>query len=256
MFFILSKLLAFLLKPLIWILLLLVYAWLGRRAAWKKRALLAALSLLLLFSNQALFNLAVRAWEPNLLTADQITVPYDIGILLGGFSNPFVEPAHDRFNLNDRANRFVNVLELYHRGKIKKILVSGGDGRLLGKAPLEAVEARDFLLGLGIPDSAIIMESQSRNTYENALYTQAILEGRYPGARCLLLTSAWHFRRAQGCFNKLGIATDPFPVDYLSERWRLTPDVLLIPNTRTFWLWEVLIKEWVGYAAYWMRGYL
>ncbi|MCB0579322.1 MAG: hypothetical protein KDD10_08455, partial [Phaeodactylibacter sp.] len=101
MFFFLSKLLQFLIKPITWVLLLLVYAWLGKRPLRKRRALTAAIALLFLFSNQMVFNLAVRAWEPDLLTAGEITEPYDIGILLGGFSNPNIEPGADRFNVND-----------------------------------------------------------------------------------------------------------------------------------------------------------
>lgn len=256
MFFILSKLLVYFLRPITWLILMLAYAWLGRRARWKKRALLSALAMLFLLSNQALFNLAVRAWEPDLLTADQIGEPYDIGILLGGFSNPYIQPGHDRFNLNDRANRFVNVLELYRRGKIRKILVSGGNGQLLSDGPLEAVEARDFLLALGIPEHDILIEADSRNTWENALFTKQLLKEQAPNAQCLLLTSAWHMRRARGCFEKAGLSATPFPVDYLSEQWRFTPDKLLMPNARTFFLWELLLKEWVGYGAYWLKGYL
>lgn len=256
MFFILSKLLANLIRPITWIVLLLAYSWLGRREKRKKRALLLALALLTLLSNQMIFNLAVRVWEPNLLTAGQIEEPYDIGILLGGFSNPYIQPGHDRFNLNDRANRFTNVLELYRRGKIRKILVTGGNGQLLSDAPREAVEARDFLIELGIPDQDILIEPDSRNTHENALYTKRLLDAAFPNARCLLLTSAWHMRRAYGCFNKQGLHTTPFPVDYLSETWRFTPDQILMPNARALYLWELIIKEWIGYAAYWAKGYI
>ena len=256
MFFILSKILQFLLKPIVWVLLLLAYAWLGRRPKWKQRTLITAIAILYLFSNQAVFNLVIRAWEPDLLTADQITEPFDIGILLGGFSNPNIVPGADRHNLNDRANRFVNVLEMYRTGKIRKLLITGGSGSLLKDEPLEAREARDLLLALGIPESDIIIEYKSRNTRENALFTRRLLEEQYPGARCLLLTSAWHMRRASACFRKAGLNATPFPVDYLSEKWQLTPDTLLVPNGRCLSLWELVIKEWVGYGVYGLKGYL
>ncbi len=256
MFFLLSKLLAFLLKPINWLLGLLLYSWLGKNAKWKKRALLSAIAILILLSNPALFNLVIRAWEPDTLRADEIEEPYDIGILLGGFSNPNIVPTRDRYNLSDRANRFVNTLELYRTGKIRKILITGGSGRILEEGPLEAVEARDFLQRIGIPEEDIIIEDESRNTRENALYTKRLLKEHYPGARCLLLTSAWHMRRAQGCFEKAGVDARPFPVDYLSERWQWTPGALLLPNARIFFLWEAIVKEWVGYAVYGIRGYV
>ena len=256
MFFLLSKLLQFLIKPIVWVLILLAYAWLGRRPQWKRRTLLTAIGLLFVLSNQAFFNLVIRAWEPDLLTADQIAEPYDIGILLGGFSSPNIVPGADRHNLNDRANRFVNALELYRTGKVRKLLITGGNGSLMQEGPLEAPEARKFLLRLGIPEPDILIESESRNTHENALFTKRLLEEHHPGARCLLLTSAWHMRRAHACFEKAGLATTPFPVDYLSERWQLSPDKLLVPSGRILALWELVVKEWVGYMAYGVRGYL
>lgn len=255
MFFILSKVLLFLIKPITWVTGLLLYSWFTKKR--KRWSVAAALVLLLVFSNPFLFNMTVRAWEKKTLTADQIETPYDIGILLGGFSAVQTVPAHDRYNFNDRANRFTNALELYKAGKIKKILITGGSGRLLQKGePKEAPQTEAFLLKIGIPASDIIIESKSRNTYENAAFTEQLLEERgMEQQRLLLITSAWHMRRAMGCFEAVGLEVTPFSVDFLSEKLQAAPDKVFLPNARAFYLWELILKEWVGIVAYRIRGY-
>ena len=254
MFFILSKLLVFLLKPITWLSALLLWSWFARRR--KRWAVAAALVIQLVFSNPFLFNLTVRSWEKQTITADEIEPPYDIGILLGGYSALRVIPRHDRQNFNDRANRFLNTLELYRSGKIKKILITGGSGRLIQSGPREATETQSFLLKLGIPPEDILVESQSRNTYENAYYTQQLLQERgLQDQRLLLITSAWHMKRAIGCFEKVGLETTPFSADFLSEELSAAPEDLFLPDARTFQLWELILKEWVGMLAYKLRGY-
>jgi uncharacterized SAM-binding protein YcdF (DUF218 family) len=256
MFFVLSKILVVLLKPLNWIGALLLIALFAKGPKWRKRSLVAATLLFFLLSNQFLLNQVMRWWEPETITADQITEPYDIGILLGGYSNTLIRPDHDRHNFNGRANRFNNALELYRTGKIKKILLTGGSGHLIEDRPLEATEMQAFLLRLGIPKADIIVEAASRNTYENAIFSAKIIQEQYPGARCLILTSAWHMPRAAGCFANTELNTTPFAVDYFSEKTRWVPESLLLPYRHGFSRWEYLIKEWVGYWMYALKGYI
>ena len=72
-----------------------------------------------------------------------------------------------------------------------------------------------LLLRLGVPDEAIVMETQSRNTAENALYTGEILRER-GFARVLLVTSALHMPRAMKLFRARGIDAVPAPTDMRS----------------------------------------
>jgi uncharacterized SAM-binding protein YcdF (DUF218 family) len=50
---------------------------------------------------------------------------------------------------------------------------------------------RQFMLALGGPDSALLLEPQSRNTTQNAKYTASLL-GERGIERILLVTSALH----------------------------------------------------------------
>ena len=257
MFFILSKLLTFLIRPLIWALVLIIYGLRTRKPKRKHRSIIAAFALIYFFSIPYLFDAICHQWEYQSITADQITTPYDIGILLGGYSAPDVKPSHDRHNFNERANRFNNTIELYFTGKIKKILLTGGSGSLGEQKVFEAQEVAKYLSALGVPEEDVIIESLSRNTHENALFTDALLKKQVNGeSRFLLITSAWHMRRAMGCFQKEGLTVTPFSVDFMSESMPLTLKNMLYPNTFILVKWEMLIKEWVGYLVYAMVGYI
>ncbi|MBI5916710.1 MAG: YdcF family protein [Bacteroidetes bacterium] len=255
MFFILSKILFFLIQPINWVIGLMAYSLFSKKPVRKRRALVAALTLSLFFTNRLIYNQFAKIWELKTITADQIQQPYDIGILLGGYSNSQIRPTHDRQNFSARANRFLNGYELYKTGKVKKLLLTGGSGDLLQKNPSEAERMREFLLRIGVPEADIIVEGKSRNTWENAIFTKKILDGQYPGASCLLMTSAFHMRRSVGCYRKAGVEFTPFSVDFITEKDRWAPENSLVPDRMGFYLWEALIKEWVGCVVYKLQGY-
>jgi len=256
MFFIFSKILFFLIQPINWVIGLIAYSLFSKKPGRKRKALVAALVLLVFFTNRLVFNQVAKMWEVKTITADQITQPYDIGILLGGYSNSHILPSHDRMNFSSRSNRFLNGYELYRTGKIKKLLLTGGSGDLLQEQPGEAEQVKKFLLRIGVPEEDIIVENDSRNTWENAVFSKKIMDELHPGANCLLITSAWHMRRSMGCFKKAGVGCTPFSVDFMTEKDRWMPENSIVPDRKGFQNWEYLIKEWVGYCAYWAKGYL
>ena len=257
MFLFFSKLLYFIIQPINWIVLPLVYAVLGKNQKWKRRCLITSCVLGLFFSNHFIYNQCIKLWEVKTQTMDEIVEPYDIGILLGGYSNFFVEPNTDRHNFNERGGRFMQTFELYKKGKFKKFLLTGGSGFIIfGSEKSEAVLARDYLMRLGVPSEDIIVEPDSKNTHENATLTKKILDAKYPNANCLLITSAWHMRRSEGCFTKEGISYTPFSVDHIGEVNRFVPASMFIPNSENIYRWELLIKEIVGSVAYKLRGYI
>lgn len=256
MFFILSKLLAFLLKPLNWMALLAVFSLLTKNKYHRKRSVSALIITLLVCSNPWLVNQLSRAWETGQRSPDTILRPYDVGILLGGYINFNAKSPLGVLTLHQAGNRLTTTLMLYQTGKIRHILLSGGAGRLIGAVRPEADAARDFLLQCGVPDSAIWVENRSRNTRENALFSQQMLDSIAPRSRCLLITSAWHMRRAEACFEKTGLSCDPFGADFMTETSNGNWFKWLEPDWKALLKWEFLIKEWIGWLAYKTRGYV
>ncbi|SDY88512.1 YdcF family protein [Hymenobacter psychrophilus] len=252
MFFLLSKLLDFLLSPALWITGLLLAGLL-----WRKRQLLwAATGLLLFFTNSFLANEALLAWERPPVTLQQLGTGYDAGILLTGITDVHKSP-HDRVYLSAGADRLVHTLWLYRAGRIRHIIISGGSGAAFDSvAHTEAADLGTLLRLAGVPSRHILLETRSRNTRENAVFTQELLAQHPEIRRTVLITSAFHMRRAAGCFAKAGLHPAPFPAAYYSVDRRYTPASLLLPSEEPLRLWGVLLHEMAGYVVYKVLGYL
>ncbi|MFD2784042.1 YdcF family protein [Hymenobacter rubripertinctus] len=257
MFFILSKLLDFLLSPALWLVGLLGLGLLVRNARWRPRLLWGALGLLLVLTNPMLVNEALLAWERPPVRLRQLLPHADAGILLTGITEARKLP-HDRVYVQQSADRLLHTLWLYRAGRIRRVIISGGSGAL-HPPPGTRSEARELhtLLRLaGVPDSVILVEERSRNTRENARFTQQLL-ARHPRIRStVLVTSAFHMRRAEGCFRQAGLRPATFPAGYYSVNRRALPAFGLMPAEEPLRLWGILLHEMAGYAVYKLLGYL
>jgi uncharacterized SAM-binding protein YcdF (DUF218 family) len=253
MFFSLSKLLFVLLMPITWILVFLVYGLMASHPKRSRISLWLSLGLLVVFSNSLLLNEAWLLWEKDPVPVKQIGT-YDAGIILTGFTSLEKSP-HDRVYTNKGADRFLHTLMLYKTGHIRKIIVSGGLGLLRETHHSEAAEVRTLLLLAGVPEADILLEEKSHNTYENAQFTRQLLD-RHPEIKSLVLvTSAFHMRRASACFKKAGIAHSIFPADFYSSD-RLARFEYLIPSEEALSQWSRLVHEIGGYLVYKVMGYL
>lgn len=253
MFFYLSKILDFLLQPLLWILLFLILGLVWRRREVRRYFLLTGVGLLLLLSNPFLLNEAWLAWEKPPVPLREMP-QYDAGILLTGVTSGTKSP-HDRVYFNKGADRLLHTLMLYREGLIKKIIVSGGSGAITARYATEADELKKVLLQAGVPDSVILVENTSRNTRENARLTAELLKQHPELQRNLLITSAFHMRRAEGCFHKVGMHPAIFPTDFYSSDRRFSPEDLIIPQESALTQWSVLLHEMVGFGIYKLMGY-
>ncbi len=72
----------------------------------------------------------------------------------------------------------------------------------------------------------------------------------------MLITSAFHMKRAKGCFDKVGLRTVTFPTDYYSHDIKYDIPSLLFPDPYSLEYWTKLFKEWIGIIAYKLIGYI
>lgn len=252
MFFILSKLLTFIITPIIWIVFLLLIAVFTKNKLRKKRCLYAGVGLLLLFTNSFIFDEAVRLWEIKAVAPAKIK-SYNAGILLGGMS--VYDQELNRAQFYRGVDRLMQTIELYKTGKIKKIIFTGGSGRVLHPEMKEGIYLERYLLYLGVPKNDFLIESESNNTHENAVFTKTLLEQKDIKGDFLLITSAFHMRRSLACFEREGIKAKPYSTDRYAGSRKFEFDFLFIPNASAMNDWNVLIHELVGYVTYKIMGY-
>ena len=252
MFFYLSQFLSFLAMPLT----IIIFLILAGAVANKKKILWIGIVLLLFFSNQFISNKAMQLWEPDYKVFS--TLPeYEIGIVLTGVTN-LSKITFDRTFFNKGADRATHAVQLYKMGKIKKILITGGQGLNPNHPYSEAELLRDFMVMAGVDENDILVESQAKNTYQNAvLAKETMLKNGIPlQEKSLLITSAFHMKRSKGCFDKVGLSTDTFPVDYYAHESKYDIPSLLYPNPNAINHWHTLAKEWIGIVTYSILGYL
>lgn len=255
MFFVVSKILPILLEPAIWLLVLLVGALLSRQRPARQRGfVVAALVLTLIGTNGGLVNEAWLAWELPPVPLRTIA-PHDAGVLLTGVTKPQKSP-HDRVYLSEGADRVTHTLWLYRAGRIRRIIISGGSGSLREVAHTEARDIATLLRLAGVPSRDILLEERSRNTRENAQFTKEVL-AQHPDIKSLVLvTSAFHQRRALGCFARVGLYPTPFPVDFRTEDGGLASLTYWLPDATALGRWSHLLHELLGYATYKVLGYI
>lgn len=250
MFFILSKLLNFLLIPFNWIIILLISIYFVKSARLKRRLILMTVLITLVFSNPWLYKKVNKYWQADFKPLSQVK-EYELGILLTGMVQ---FDTKDQGFFGSAADRFIQTATLYHTGKINKILVTGGSGSLLHTYKSEAVFLKEMLLNNNIPEKDIIVEPDSRNTYENAIFSKRILDSLNINTPSLLITSALHMRRSEAVFTKAGIQFDSYPADFKVVDDYFSIDDTLIPDAKLLKDWSHLIKEVIGLWVYQLTG--
>lgn len=247
MFFVFSKILGFLIQPLVWVLFLMLLSLFLKKEKLKKQLAICSVVVLYSLSNPFLFNLASRFWE---VPAVVLTEKHDAAVVLLGFTSLMKEPM-DRVHVNQAVNRLTQIMPLYNSGVFTKFVLAGGSSSLYEKEKSEAEESKKLLLNWGVSEDDIEIEGKSRNTYENLRNAKAHLQ-QYD--KVILVTSASHMRRALACSEKLGINMIPYPTDFRTS----DKDVFyqnFIPDSSALKGFHALFHEWVGYAAYKVRGY-
>ena len=255
MFFVLSKTVGIILMPtnLLVLLGILGVLLLATRFASLGRKLLIASMLMLAIcgvfplGNFLMYPLEHRfpPWDPSRGAPDGI-------IVLGGSIDADLSVAHDTPVIRFAADRIVAAAELARRYPNARIVFTGGSANLISNDAKEADFAVEIFEALGIDKARLIMERRSRNTFENAVFTKALVAPK-PGERWLLLTSGYHMPRSVGLFRKAGFVVEPYPVD-----WRVGAgaDVFAFSQTAGEGLarTDTAIREWIGLLAYRLVG--
>lgn len=126
----------------------------------------------------------------------------DAVIVLGAAVEPPDRPGPA---MRRRVSHGVRVL---NEREVDTLVLSGGKG---GVTAAEADVMWRLARELGVPDQRIVLETRSRNTFENAIYCGRIMMER-GWASAIVVTDAWHMRRALFVFRRLGLPAVGAPV--------------------------------------------
>jgi uncharacterized SAM-binding protein YcdF (DUF218 family) len=253
MMFMLKKIVApFLLPPGIIIALLVIVGGvlaMGRR--WRIGLINLALGLSLwAVSTAPVANLLMQGLEAEFSIPDNPTG--DVIILLsGGMIRQVPDISGQSAPAPSTLGRIVTAVRLYQLVQLP-IIVSGG--RVYDDADTAvAGVAKRFLVDLGVPADGIIVEDRARDTAQNARLTTVICRQR-GFSKPILLTAAYHLKRASMAFDAAGLPVTPFPAYYLGSRnvvysWRH-----LLPQAGALHTSASALHEYLGLLYYRLVG--
>jgi len=253
-FFILSKIGWALLSPsnIILILLILGSTFLLFNKIQNAKALLLPASLAgLIVLVFPIGDLLIQPLEQRFQAPETLPKKIDGIIVLGGGEDLKRSLSWGRPELGIGGDRYIGAKELATHYPKAPVIFTGGSGSMqLQNTEGEGSLARQLLTTMGIANKRLIIESLSRNTYENFKFTKPLLpkaQGTY-----FLVTSAFHMPRAVGIANKQNIHVIPYPVDYRSSSEKLRHmDVDFFDHLKSL---EPAWKEWIGLTVYYWTG--
>lgn len=202
------------------------------------------------------FLLPVDVWllRPleNRFAAAQAPGHVDGVVVLGGAVSVPLSADRALPTLNRDADRLVAFATLAHRYPDARLVFAGGPPSPPSGGLSEADASRMLLEQLGVQPSRVLVDDQSRTTWENAVNALALAHPQQ-GETWLLVTSASHMPRAMGAFRGAGWPSVlPWPVAYRTARqgW---PAPLQPVGTRLSGV-DLAAHEWTGLVAYWLQG--
>jgi uncharacterized SAM-binding protein YcdF (DUF218 family) len=262
-FFVFSKVMHILIEPLNWLIILIALALLFlllRKNHLVRRALGIALFLGFFIGYMPTSQFAMRILEdavPQTPITPEILNQIGGMLILGGAieGGPI---ARDRgeVSIYSSAERVTKALQLLRQYPELPFIFSGYSGRLLPQGPSEADAFKQLLQEQGLGSHPGYYENQSRNTFENMLYSKKIIDAiaekeGAPIKPWLIITSASHMLRSVQVAKQQGLLVVPLSVDYQTSKQISWHRFDLVEGGDQ---WNRLIHELVGMVAYWITG--
>jgi uncharacterized SAM-binding protein YcdF (DUF218 family) len=250
MFFLLSKIVWFILTPFNLALFALTGAMLAmyiKRHKLARTLGITSWAILMIFAVLPTGQLMIRPLESRYPVPTEIERPVKGIIVLGGTMYPDIGLSRGAPQLMSTADRLTAFADLGRKYPWAKLVFTSGQGSVAQDGIPEAAMIRDMLGIMGFyPNKRLIIEDRARNTWENAKFSKRLVNPK-PGERWILVTSASHMPRAVGVFRKLGWDVIPYPTDYFTAGKGGKTGSSYITNML---MAQAALKEYIGIAVY------
>lgn len=245
------------LDPLVWLAfalaLTMLFSLFGRRC---RRCLVMSFStlcLLILVASPGFANRWLASLEDAypLRHCDMDSNSRPVVVLGGGMDGGYQAfPADQRLS-NTSKNRVLAAASIVTPNGL--LFIAGGKARnrrsdAEADAMHELVQAR---LAEGV---TVVTEVDSESTHQNALNLQSIFEQMQQPKDIVLVTSAWHMRRAVGVFRQRGFEVCTYGVD--PQQHMGVPLTALWPQTTALQKTKIALHEWLGWYFYRQQGFI
>jgi uncharacterized SAM-binding protein YcdF (DUF218 family) len=221
----------------------------GRRARFGRALALASILILAAAATLPAGMLLIAPLEDRFPAPASDLPPPEGIIVLGGAIDEGPSASRAETVFDEGGERLTEAILLAKRYPEARVVYTGGSGSLTGRTSTEALQARKFMVEMGVAPERVTIEDKSRNTDENARFTAAIVHPQ-PSQAWMIVTSAFHMPRAMGVFEKAGFHPIAYPVSFRTMGDDQDPRVVFDP-AKNLHIFQLALHEWIGLAAYW-----
>ena len=153
-----------------------------------------------------------------------------------------------KYEFGGAVDRILSGMDLFKQNKAPILILTKGKLPWQYGIP-EGEFLRDFAIKFGVPKENILLTENVKNTDEEAKSVKKVLN--IENAKVILVTSAFHMRRAQRIFEAADIKVIPFAVDFQNSK-KITfidfiPSASALSGTSNF------IREIMGRTYYYLK---
>ena len=221
--------------------------WFTSRQKTGKIFITAGLTIFLLSSYGQTSNFLIKSLESryppisnDILMSGPDNLPKLVVVLGGGHTSNPDFPITSQVGSGSLI-RLMEGIRIYRQIPGCKLVLSGGG--MFDPVPEAETMAR-MAESVGVDDADIIIEAESRNTHEQAMFLAPMLGDK----DFILVTSALHMPRAMALFEKLDMNPMPAPTHHLVIKKDYWATDLLLPSSGNIGKLRVAIYEYLGMA--------
>ena len=189
----------------------------------KAKFIYSALIFLLVFSNGLFADILWRLLEYPWKRLDYSLVNPSDGIVVLS-SGRHLPPGNSKIIEWYDPDRFIAGVDLYKANKSNRLIFTGGTNPLNSDLPPEGEIYIKEAISMGLPKEDLFTTYPVSNTLQEAKAIKKLLNNESPliQNRIILVTSAFHMKRAKKVFESEGISVQPYPVDFKSNKSFIT----------------------------------
>ncbi len=185
----------------------------------KTKLIHASIFLLIIFSNGIFSEVLWKSLEYPWKRLDYSLVDYSDAIVVLS-SSRHLPPGNTKIIEWSDPDRFLAGIDLFKAGKSMRLIFTGGVSPYSSDLPPEGDIYLREAISMGIPRENIFTTDPITNTLQEAKAIKKLLNDEIPlmKKKIILVTSAFHMKRAKKVFEREGINVLPYPVDFKSSK--------------------------------------
>ena len=145
------------------------------------------------------------------------------------------------------ADRFFKAIELYFSKKSKTIVFTGGKSPYNTTKISEGDILKQYAIKFGVKKDDILVTKEVLNTSDESIEVKNLIGNE---KLILLVTSAFHMKRAKSLFEKKGFKVIPYKVDYKTPPNISFNFIDFLPSANGLRKTEIALRELLGRLYY------